>query len=103
MDGMQHSPTVAEIAKALAKAQATIQPALKDQLGQVGQAKKPYADIQSVWRACRESLTGAGLSIVQVPHTNGAQVTVTTLLLHASGEWIRLRTCKLPGQYLALR
>jgi hypothetical protein len=85
---MKHSPTLGEIGKALAAAQKTIQPALKDTLGQVGNVKKPYADIQSVWQACRQSLTEHGLSIVQVPAANGNAVTVTTLLLHSSGEWI---------------
>jgi hypothetical protein len=49
-----------------------------------------YADLSSVWEACRELLTKNGLAVVQ---TMGGEthesVTVITTLAHISGQWIR--------------
>lgn len=92
------SATIMALATALAKAQGEIRGALKDsevdmQLkrkdGSEGQRiKLRYADLASVWDACREPLAKNGLSIVQLPSTDGPWVRLTTLLLHESGEWI---------------
>lgn len=85
---MKRSDSIAALAAALAKAQGEIQGAVKDSTGQVGQQKTQYADLESVWTACRGPLAKNGLSIVQTPSVDGPKVTITTLLLHASGEWI---------------
>jgi hypothetical protein len=39
--------------------------------------------------ACREPLSANQLSYTQLPGNNGHQVTVTTLLMHSSGQWMR--------------
>jgi hypothetical protein len=83
---MQRSDSIGAIGAALAKAQADIKPAIKD-------AKNPhfqqnYADLSSVWEACRAKLAANGIAVVQSPEANDAQVSITTLLVHASGEWI---------------
>ena len=86
---MAQSGTIGELAKALAKAQEVMKPAIKDTLGQVGSAKKKYADLASVWDACRAALTSNELSVVQhaEPDEKGSML-LTTVLLHSSGEWI---------------
>jgi hypothetical protein len=89
IQALQQSGTIAEIAKALAKAQAKIQTAATATEGQAGPRKYLYADLHSVWQACRAALTENGISVVQSPFAAGASVTVTTLLLHESGEWFR--------------
>lgn len=71
---------------ALSRAQAKIKHAAKD-------ANNPhfnsqYADLASVWEACREPLTSEGLSIVQMPCGSGDVVGLTTTLLHASGQFM---------------
>lgn len=85
---MEKSDTIKELAIALAKAQGQIKPALKDSENPHFRSK--YADLSSVWDACRKPLTDNGLSVVQMPvdaPTPGS-VALTTLLLHISGEYI---------------
>jgi hypothetical protein len=84
---MQNSETIADLAAALTKAQATLEGAAK---GKVNPAfKSKYADLAAVWDACREALTANGLSVVQAP---GPMIencmSLTTMLLHSSGQWI---------------
>lgn len=82
------SPSIAALAAALAKAQASVEGATKSKVNPAFTSK--YADLASVWDACREALTQNELSVVQSPGalTNG-QMEMTTMLLHSSGEWIR--------------
>lgn len=90
---MEKSDTINELAAALAKAQAAIQPALKDATN-VG-FKKPdgkpskYADLAAVWEACRAPLSANGLSVIQLPaDADVGRVALTSMLLHASGQYI---------------
>ncbi len=84
---MQKSETLGELAKALAKAQAAIQPAPKDTSNPFFKSK--YADLPAVWRACREPLASNGLSVVQMPaDSSEGRIALTTMLLHTSGEYI---------------
>ena len=80
------SDTIAEIAKALALAQAEMRGAVKD--SENPHLKSKYADLASVWDACREPLTKNGLSVVQSTRMEGSAVVVVTMLLHSSGEYI---------------
>lgn len=84
---MTHSETLGNLFAALSAAQSEITFAAKDSTGQVGQQKTRYADLTSVWEACRGPLTRNKLSVVQLPAADGNKVTVTTILGHASGEW----------------
>jgi hypothetical protein len=89
---MSQSEHIADLAKALAKAQAKMAGAKKD-------SKNPhlhtrYADLSSVWEACRSALTENGLSVVQTLDDSDCaenQVCVVTTLLHESGQWIQGR------------
>jgi hypothetical protein len=83
---MKNSPELKNLAAALSKAQAEIRGALKDQ--QNPYFKSKYADLASVWDACREPLTKNGLSVVQVPEVVEDKIYLVTALLHSSGEWI---------------
>lgn len=85
---MDKSDTITELAKALAKAQAAIEPATKSSENPHFRSK--YADLSSVWAACRKPLTDNGLSVVQMPvdAPTPDSVALTTLLLHTSGEYI---------------
>ncbi len=80
------SEDIAELAAALAVAQGVIEGAAKDTVNPF--FRRSYADLSSVWDAIREPLSANGLSIVQMPSAEGSKVTVTTLLLHKSGQWI---------------
>lgn len=85
---MNTSESINELAAALAKAQAQIQPAKKENVNPAFKSK--YADLASVWDACREPLTANGLSVVQMPTDNAepGRVALVTTLLHSSGQWI---------------
>ena len=85
---IEQSESITHLAEALAKAQAVIEGAVKAKPNPAFKTK--YADLSSVWDACREALTSNGLSVVQSPgHLNEGRMEMTTMLLHASGEWMR--------------
>ena len=84
---MTHSDQINEIAAALVKAQAVIEGASKDKNNPHFNSK--YADLSSVWEACRKPLSANGISVVQSPSMVEGKVCVTTMLLHTSGQWFR--------------
>jgi hypothetical protein len=88
---VETSETIKDLAAALAKAQGEIEGASKDKVNPAFKSK--YADLSSVWEACRESLTKNGLSVVQSPGEmiDGKSMAMTTMLMHASGQWMRDR------------
>jgi len=83
---VNQSPEIEKLAEALAKAQGQIRNADKDSTNP--HFKSKYADLASVWDACRKSLSENGLSIVQLTDGGPSPVTVTTRLMHSSGQWI---------------
>jgi hypothetical protein len=85
-----------ELATALAKAQAAMKPAVKDSTNP--HFKSKYADLTSVWEACRDALTKNGLSVVQATEFDGDLVWIETHLLHSSGEAIKGRYPLRPQQ-----
>lgn len=90
------SSTIAKLAEALAKAQSQMRAATKD-------SKNPhfgnmYADLASIWEACREPLSANGLSVAQAPAGGPSEVTVHTMLMHVSGEWMSSSLTMRPAQ-----
>lgn len=83
---MRRSESISSLAAALAKAQAEIEGAVKGATNPHFRSK--YADLGAVWEACRGPLTKNGLSVVQFPGMDGQRVTVETILMHSSGEWL---------------
>lgn len=83
---IQHSEKLDALGAALAKAQAAVKGAKKDANNPF--FKSSYADLASVWEACREALTSNGLSVVQFPGFENGIATLDTMLLHSSGQWI---------------
>lgn len=81
------SEQINELATALAKAQGEMGGAVKDAANPFFKSK--YADLASVWDACRGSLSKHGLAVIQSPSADGVRVSVDTLLTHASGQWMR--------------
>ncbi len=85
---METSEKINELAAALAKAQGAIKGAVKDSTNP--HFRSSYADLASVWEACRSALTENNLAIVQTPHTDEAgNCHIVTMMTHASGQWIR--------------
>lgn len=75
-----------ELATALSKAQATVEGASKDATNP--HFKSKYSDLSACWTACRKALSDNGLAVIQIPRTDGAMVTVRTILTHSSGQFI---------------
>lgn len=82
---MKRSEQINEIATALAKAQGLLSGAIKDSVNP--HFKSRYADLASVWEACRAPLSTNGLSVSQGVSAGDGRVTITTLLAHSSGQW----------------
>lgn len=82
------SDDIAKLAEALAKAQGEIEGAVKGRANP--HFKSTYADLASVWAACRAALSGNGIAVVQMPEsTDGVTITLITTLTHSSGQWMR--------------
>lgn len=83
---MTRSESIAALAAALSKAQGAIRGAAKDRMNP--HFKSAYADLASVWDACRTQLAANGIAVVQGVEAEGGTVRVETTLAHASGEWM---------------
>jgi hypothetical protein len=84
---MNQSESIAALAAALSKAQASITGALKDSANPFFKSK--YADLASCWDACRKPLTDNGLAVIQTIEAGEGRAVLVTTLCHASGEWIK--------------
>lgn len=94
---MIQSETIGKLAEALARAQAVIENAKKESDNPFFKSK--YADLSSIWEACRKPLTDNGLSIVQSPvflTEHPDMVGLDTRLCHSSGEWLEGRIVMKP-------
>lgn len=88
MSEEMQSATVDKLFAALSKAQGKLLGAKKDTENPFHKSK--YADLASVWEACRAALCECGLCVVQTTRQSGEKgVCVVTILGHSSGEWIR--------------
>lgn len=82
----QKSEQIDQLAIALARAQGAMEGAAKSASNPHFRSK--YASLESVVDAYREEFAKNGLSLTQHPSAKGAEVTVTTVLLHVSGQWL---------------
>lgn len=98
---MKHSESIANLAAALAKFQAEVIDPTKDEKNPFFKSK--YVPLDGLIAAVRPVLTKHGLSYLQFPSGDGQNITVTTMLLHESGEFIEsepftLRAAKVDAQ-----
>ena len=84
---IMQSESIANLAKALSIVQGKLTYAKKDSANPFFKSK--YADLESVWDACRDLLSANGLAVVQLPgeYFEGTMA-LTTIITHSSGEWI---------------
>lgn len=86
----QHSESLTSIGAALSRAQAEVKGAVKASANP--HLNTRYADLHSVWEACRAVLAENELSVVQLPVSDDpGYVALETMLLHSSGEYISAR------------
>lgn len=87
---MAQSENIKQLASALSKAQGDMKAAIKSNDNPFFKSK--YADLSSVWDACRDALSSNGLSVTQIPRMakidNESKFCLETTLLHLSGEWM---------------
>lgn len=84
---MPQSDSIKELATALSKVQGELTYAKKDSANPF--FKSRYADLESVWDACRSLLAANGLSVIQMPGNYfEGRMWLVTKLCHTSGEWI---------------
>lgn len=84
---MERSEQIEQLAGALAAAQGLIENATKDSANPFFKSK--YADLAAVWDAIRKPLSENGIAIIQSPSAEESAVTIITLLVHKSGQWIK--------------
>lgn len=77
---------VGKLAEALAKAQGEMENAAKDKDNPF--FKSTYADLASVWGACRAPLSKNNLAITQTLGTEDGKLILVTRLIHSSGEYL---------------
>lgn len=80
------SQSIANIAKALAAAQGEMTGAAKSSTNP--HFKNTYADLAAVWDAWRVAGPKHGLAVTQLTASGERGVTVRSILMHSSGEWI---------------
>ena len=93
---MNQSETINELATALAKAQGEISAAHADSENPFFQSK--YADLTSVWDACRAPLSKNGLAVTQTMNPVEQGISVVTTLFHSSGQWVRGELVMMPNK-----
>lgn len=91
---MKTSDALTDFAAAYSKAQGAIEPALKDRTNPAFRSK--YADLTSVWDACRHAITSNGLSVIQEVTATPEGIAITTRILHTSGQWMELGPTPIP-------
>ncbi len=84
---MTTSDQINEISAALSKAQGEMEGAKKESENPHFRSK--YANLSSVWDACRAALSKHGLAVVQTVDSINHDIFVNTRLVHASGQWIQ--------------
>ena len=86
---LNQSDSIANLTLALSTVQGKMSHAVKDSANPFFKSK--YADLESVWDACRSLLSENGLAIMQFPGLYSEldkSMSLTTVIGHKSGEWI---------------
>lgn len=91
---MKTSESIKELAAAMVKVQKSMRPASKDALNP--HFKSKYADLSSVWEACRGPLNDNNITVWQNVTSDEKSVSVFTLLVHTSGEWVEFGPLSVP-------
>lgn len=93
---LETSEEIAEIAKALPKAQAAMGDVFKTAVNPAFRSK--YANLANVIEAVVPALNANGLSLLQPAAFDGEFVRVATMFLHESGQWMRCTVSVVPAK-----
>lgn len=94
MSDIKMSAGVDQLFTAISAAQGAVKVAVKDTKNDF--FRSTYADLESVWGVVREPMSSNGLSVIQIPTTDGDKAGVVTILTHASGQYISGKLLLLP-------
>jgi hypothetical protein len=86
---INQSESIANLVAALSVVQGKMSHAVKDSANPFFKSK--YADLESVWDACRNLLAENGLAVMQFPGLytdHDKSMSLTTIISHKSGEYI---------------
>jgi ERF superfamily len=86
---LNQSESIANLTLALSIVQGKMSHAVKDSANPFFKSK--YADLESVWDACRSLLADNGLAVMQFPGLytdHDKSMSLTTIISHKSGEYI---------------
>jgi hypothetical protein len=83
---VQKSDSITNLAKSLAAFQAEVENPANTAINPHFRSK--YAPLNEILNTVRPTLAKHGLSVLQSPSGEGDQIIITTLLMHASGEWV---------------
>lgn len=92
---MRTSEAIDALSAAMAAAQGDMKPAVKDATNP--HFKSKYADLSSVFEAVRGPFKANGLSVWQELGNAEGGVTVTTRLVHKSGQWVEFGPLYVPA------
>lgn len=85
---MKQSETIAKFAQAFVAAQGSVEGAVKGKVNPAFKGTK-YADLSSVWDACREAVAANKIGVMQSPGlVIDGKMHMETVLMHESGEWV---------------
>lgn len=93
---MNRSDAIDKLAAALVAAQAEVENPKMDSKGGPPKNNR-YASLGAVRAAVLPVFLAHGLAVVQVPGTGTGGPTVTTLLVHASGQWLECDPLTIPA------
>ncbi|MBF0503294.1 MAG: ERF family protein [Candidatus Riflebacteria bacterium] len=95
---METSQTIGKISEALAKAQGAMKPATMD--AENPYFKSKYATLAAIMEVARPALSANGIAVIQGISTDGdpVRVSLVTMLVHASGEWISSKLSAAPAK-----
>jgi len=89
------SENIDQLITALAIAQGEISPAQKSADNPFHKSK--YANLTSVWEACRLHLSAQGIAVVQTLDESNGNMYLITTLAHKSGQWIKSKALIVVG------
>lgn len=81
------SPQIEKVLAAMCEAQATMKKALKDSTNPFHRSK--YADLESVWDACKDAVASSNLVVMQNFETIDGMPHIVTMIGHSSGQWLK--------------
>lgn len=90
---MNRSESIIELSKALSKFQGEVKNPKNTATNPFFRSK--YAPLEEVLNTTRPILSKYGLSVIQSPSSEGEYVSITTILMHESGEWMEFQPLKL--------